>query len=56
MPISILFTRKMSNSDDSGSNELRSGQPENRSHLRDVEDGCGCVEVWEHLSEQRTTD
>jgi hypothetical protein len=22
-------------------------------HLADVEDGCGCAEVWEHLSEQR---
>lgn len=24
-----------------------------RAHLDDVEDGCGCAEVWEHLSEQR---
>jgi hypothetical protein len=23
------------------------------SHLDDVEDGCGCAEVWEHLSENR---
>ncbi len=23
------------------------------SHLEDVEDGCGCAEVWDHLSEQR---
>jgi len=23
------------------------------SHLDDVDEGCGCVEVWEHLSEQR---
>jgi hypothetical protein len=23
------------------------------SHLDDVEDGCGCAEVWDHLSEQR---
>ncbi len=22
-------------------------------HLDDVEDGCGCAEVWEHLSEHR---
>ena len=21
------------------------------SHLDDLEDGCGCAEVWEHLSE-----
>jgi len=25
-------------------------------HLADVEDGCGCAEVWEHLSEQRADD
>ncbi|MFB6163048.1 MAG: hypothetical protein ABEJ86_06395 [Halococcoides sp.] len=23
------------------------------SHLDDVDDGCGCAEVWEHLSENR---
>jgi len=23
------------------------------SHLDDIEDGCGCTEVWEHLSENR---
>jgi hypothetical protein len=22
-------------------------------HLEDVPDGCGCAEVWEHLSERR---
>lgn len=22
-------------------------------HLVDVDDGCGCAEVWEHLSENR---
>lgn len=22
-------------------------------HLEDIEDGCGCVEVWEKLSRQR---
>ena len=22
-------------------------------HLADVDAGCGCVEVWEHLSEER---
>ena len=26
------------------------------SHVDDVEDGCGCVEVWEHLSERRAAD
>ena len=24
-----------------------------RAHLADIEDGCGCAEVWEHLSESR---
>ena len=22
-------------------------------HLADLEDGCGCAEVWEHLSDRR---
>ena len=25
-------------------------------HLDDVDDGCGCTEVWEHLSEHRDDD
>jgi hypothetical protein len=25
-------------------------------HLDDMEDGCGCAEVWEHLSERRDGD
>jgi hypothetical protein len=25
-----------------------------REHLSELEDGCGCAEVWEHLSEKRT--
>ena len=25
-------------------------------HLDDVADGCGCTEIWEHLSEQRDAD
>lgn len=24
-----------------------------REHLSDVKDGCGCAEVWEHMSEKR---
>jgi hypothetical protein len=27
---------------------------ETNAHLQDVEDGCGCAEVWEHLSEERS--
>lgn len=25
-------------------------------HLRDVEDGCGCTEIWEHTSDDREAD
>jgi hypothetical protein len=25
-------------------------------HLDDMEDGCGCAEVWEHLSENREAE
>jgi hypothetical protein len=24
-----------------------------RAHLRGVEDGCGCTEIWEHMSDAR---
>ncbi|WP_436910745.1 hypothetical protein [Halosimplex marinum] len=34
------------------------GQAEARAdaHLDDVADGCGCTEIWEHLSEERADD
>jgi hypothetical protein len=22
-------------------------------HLEDMDDGCGCAEIWEHMSERR---
>ncbi|GAA0665537.1 hypothetical protein ACFQDG_13220 [Natronoarchaeum mannanilyticum] len=25
-------------------------------HLADIEEGAGCTEIWEHLSEQRDDD
>lgn len=25
-------------------------------HLRNVDDGCGCTEIWEHVAEQRDSD
>lgn len=31
-------------------------QDEDTEHLTDVEDGAGCVEIWEHLSETRASD
>ena len=27
-----------------------------RDHLEDVDDGCGCAEIWETMSEQRDAD
>lgn len=24
-----------------------------REHLQDVDDGCGCAEIWEHMSDER---
>jgi len=29
---------------------------DDRDHLSSVEDGCGCVELWEALSERRSGD
>lgn len=29
------------------------GEERPDAHLRDIEDGCGCVEVWEHTSDAR---
>jgi hypothetical protein len=25
-------------------------------HLDDLADGCGCAEIWEHLSERRNSE
>ena len=35
------------------SNMTSTSQTEEDDHLKDIEDGCGCAEVWEHMSEQR---
>lgn len=32
---------------------VRTRDSKHDEHLEDVEDGCGCAEIWEHLSEQR---
>ncbi len=29
------------------------GESVDTSHLDTVEDGCGCTEIWEHLSDER---
>lgn len=47
----------MSNSNRDGDASVSpAGSPETDDHLSDVEDGCGCVEIWERLSEQRASD
>jgi hypothetical protein len=35
------------------SNQKAESRERDDAHLQDVEDGCGCVEVWEHMSEDR---
>jgi hypothetical protein len=40
-------------SDDVDEPEVPDPEDVDTSHLDDVEDGCGCAEVWEHLSEER---
>jgi len=29
---------------------------DDRAHLENVDDGCGCVEVWEQMSERRAAE
>lgn len=36
--------------------EPEDDEQELRQHLEGVEDGCGCTEIWEHLSENRGSD
>jgi streptomycin 6-kinase len=37
----------------SGSEQADEDEEEIGEHLADVRDGCGCAEIWEHLSEER---
>lgn len=42
--------------EESPADELGEGSAPERdggSHLNDVQDGAGCTEIWEHLSENR---
>ena len=38
---------------ESAADEAADEEVDVRAHLVDVEDGCGCAEVWEHLSSGR---
>ena len=32
------------------------GEGVDRSHLENVDDGCGCTEIWEHMSDERDAE
>lgn len=36
--------------------EPQTEEEQSTDHLDDLADGCGCAEVWEHLSEHREAD
>ncbi len=40
-----LLTKNLSN--------MASSDKDTQEHLKDLEDGAGCTEIWEKLSEQR---
>lgn len=37
----------------SRSDEESEAEDVDTSHLDNVEDGCGCTEIWEHMSDER---
>lgn len=46
-----------SNADANGPTDTKSApKRDGSSHLDDVEDGAGCTEIWEHLSERRQAE
>ena len=48
------MTPEPSSTDHSNSGQENEAQESAKTaHLDGVADGCGCTEVWEHLSEQR---
>jgi len=46
------MTQVSDHRDDTEQSAADAGRDE-RAHLDGVEDGCGCAEVWEHLSDER---
>jgi hypothetical protein len=46
----------MSRSGNAGDTDDEGGAVGERDHLSDAPDGCGCTEVWEHLSERRAEE
>ncbi|WP_257301097.1 hypothetical protein [Haloarchaeobius sp. FL176] len=43
--------RSVETDDDDADDEADEGRPD--AHLRDLDPGAGCTEIWEHLSEER---
>ncbi|MFB6198974.1 MAG: hypothetical protein ABEI52_12025 [Halobacteriaceae archaeon] len=43
----------MTNTDDA---RIEDSITEDDEHVKDVPDGCGCAEMWEHLSDQRSEE
>lgn len=44
---------KSENNTEATERRSKRADPE-RAHLTNVEDGCGCTEIWEHMSENRS--
>ena len=42
--------------DDEAPSDVDPEDDERLAHLDGLADGCGCAEVWEHLSEQRSAE
>ncbi|MFC7141785.1 hypothetical protein ACFQMA_18350 [Halosimplex aquaticum] len=41
---------------DEGDDDEAETERSETEHLENVEDGCGCTEIWEHLSDERAED
>ena len=47
------MTQEADHSDRVEQSATEAGHEDERAHLDGVEDGCGCAELWEHLSDER---
>jgi hypothetical protein len=49
-------TPSTTETDDEDDGDVPDPDDVDTAHLDDVADGCGCAEVWEHLSKERADD
>jgi len=49
----VALQATMTNAQQSHDEAAEETRPDRPDHLDDVEDGCGCTEIWEHMSEER---